>query len=281
MVKVDPEQAREVVPRWKVVKRWLMRHKIETTAIIVVIVGIIVVVNSFVGGSEAAAVPQIQQPPVDENATNTPSETPSDPAEEKPSSILNSPIMTELALLTDPAILYDETSPQYKAAEWLISSDSLKLTATSPNLRQRYALAALYTATGGGWVTSQGWKTCSAVPPESRDTSATGVQCVVREGKVICADQGSFELCSYIDRSGKALEGKRFLSASNECEWYGIECERDSVININIGTLLEWVHEIFFFHDSPSFFSFFGSSGQRTDWLHSCGVGVAHGVDKD
>lgn len=246
MVKVDPEQAREVEPRWQTVKRWIMRHKIESTAIIVIIVGIVVVVNSFVGGgggSEATAtIPPIQQPPADGNTTDTPytytPNTPSDPPAEE--DIFNSPIITELALLTDPAILYDVTSPQYKAAKWLIVDDSLKLDATSPNLRQRYALAALYTATGGGWLdNSQGWKACSAVPPESSgNTSATGVQCVVREGKVLCTDQGSFELCSYVDRFGDTVEGKRFLSATNECEWYGIKCdEGNSVIEINICTL--------------------------------------------
>ena len=241
MVKVDPKQTVEVEPRWLVVKRWLMRHKVESTAIIVVIVGIVVVVTSFVGGSKAAAIQQPPvDPPVDGNSTSPPSVKPSDPAddEDEPSSvtssILSSPIMNELTLLTDPAILYDETSPQYKAAEWLIAYDSLKLDATSPNLRQRYALAALYTATGGGWVTSQGWTTCNAVPPESRNTSVTGVQCVVREGKVLCADQGSFELCSYIDEFGATVESKRFLSATNECEWYGIRCKDDSVIEINI-----------------------------------------------
>jgi hypothetical protein len=150
--------------------------------------------------------------------------------------------MNELALLTDPAILFDETSPQYKAAEWLISLDSLKLNATSPNLAHRYALATLYTATGGSLISAEGWKACGAVPPESTsiNTTASGVQCIVRDGKVICANQESFENCTYTDGLEVVVEGKRFMSASTECEWYGVECnDQDSVIKINVGTQIE------------------------------------------
>jgi hypothetical protein len=271
-MKVDPEQAREVESRFQVAKRWVLRHKIETTAIIVVIVGIVFIVTSVVGGggggggSDASPVPQIQQPPTDgggnigntttdtENTTGTdtpptgtPSDATSDPSQkptDKPSHILNSPIMTELSLLTDPAILFDESSSQYKAAEWLISFDPLKLNATSPNLRQRYALATLYTATGGSLISAKAgsWKACGAVPPETeststKNTSAAGVQCIIRDGKVICATQESFETCNYMDRFGVLTEGKRFMSAATECQWYGVECnDQDSVIKINIGT---------------------------------------------
>lgn len=135
--------------------------------------------------------------------------------------------------------LEDSNSPAYQAADWLIAFDFLKLTANAPSLQQRFALATLYFATGGGLASKEGWTRCSAVPPPSENEAtqaASNMQCVVRDGKIICAEQSNFEECVFTDDFGYALQGKRFLSPVDECEWFGITCDANGIVTmIDIG----------------------------------------------
>jgi len=151
--------------------------------------------------------------------------------------VMDSAIFQKLSLLTD---LQDTTSPQYAAADWLVAFDFLKLGENDPALQQRFALATFYMATGGGLAEKQGWTRCSAVPPPSENEqteAASNMQCVLREGKIICAEKNHFEICDVSDEYGTVSQGKRFLSPVSECEWFGITCDANGVVTmIDIGT---------------------------------------------
>jgi len=80
---------------------------------------------------------------------------------------------------------------QERARNWIINEDPLGLNGDSANLVQRYALATFYFATGG----DTHWYDCSR--------NATVTDCNVDEQKT------------------------RFLSGENECNWFGVTCEKD------------------------------------------------------
>ena len=89
--------------------------------------------------------------------------------------------------------LIDETTPQYKALDWILFTD-LGTCPEDHNLADRYALAVIYFATNGDL-----WSACNAV------TSPNIAPC--EEG-----DEG------------------RFLSTGNECDWYGVVCDEQNEI---------------------------------------------------
>ena len=64
-------------------------------------------------------------------------------------------IVTYLATISGMSALVDITTPQYKAACWIIYDDVKNLTAFSSNLVQRYVLGLFYIATNGpNWIRS-------------------------------------------------------------------------------------------------------------------------------
>ena len=235
-----------------------MSHKIETTAILVCLIGTAAILAIVYAPSDKAPspTPVANTPNTGKWCESTPNgddvegtDMPSGDEEEGDDTggdvpppapgtdaIMDSPIFQKLLLLTD---LQDTSSPQYKAADWLIALDFLKLGANDPNLQQRFALATFYMATGGGLATKNGWTRCSAVPPPAENDNsqaASNIQCVVHNGNVICAERGNFETCSFTDDTGTMSEGNRFLSAVNECEWFGITCDTSGVVTrIDIG----------------------------------------------
>jgi hypothetical protein len=260
MTKLDKEQARalERPSKWQSAKKWLVSHKIETTAILVCVIGAAAILAIVYAPSNDAPSPapatnfpntgSSESTPNGDNvgtpdmssgdgeggddigSGGAPSPAPGSDA------VMNSPIFQKLSLLTD---LQDTSSPPYKAADWLIALDFLKLGVDSPNLQQRFALATFYMATGGGLVTKDGWVKCSAVPPlveNDNSEAASNIQCVVHNGKVVCAEKGNFETCEYTDEFGSMSQGNRFLSAVDECEWFGISCNENGVVTrIDIG----------------------------------------------
>lgn len=259
MTKLEKEQARglERPSRWQGVKKWLMSHKIETTAILVCLLGTAAILAIvYVPSDEAPSPTSVVNTPNTGDSESTPNngdvggtDAPSGNEEESddivgdvpppaPSTdaIMDSPIFQKLLLLTD---LQDTSSPQYKAADWLIALDFLKLGAEAPNLQQRFALATFYMATGGGLAIKNGWTRCSAVPPPTENDNneaASNIQCMVHNGNVICAERGNFETCDFTDDSGTMSQGYRFLSPVNECEWFGITCDDSGVVTrIDIG----------------------------------------------
>lgn len=221
-------------------KRWLRHHKIEMLAVIVVIVGIAYISVTVSNRNQAAESDPQKKPPIDDTDgthDDGPTSSPQEESGQDPQDWLNSPIVTELSLVTDSALLYDETTPQYLAAKWVVKYDLLQLSETSPNLRQRYALATLYLSTGGALLENDAWSTCGAVPPESTNTSVSGVLCVVRDGKVVCGDEDTFDTCEYKDRFGESQTGRRFLSSSHECDWAFVTCDENmEPQGLNIGT---------------------------------------------
>jgi hypothetical protein len=253
MTKLEKEQARglERPSRWQGVKKWLMSHKIETTAILVCLLGTAAILAIvYVPSDEAPSPTSVVNTPNTGDSESTPNngdvggtDAPSGNEEESddivgdvpppaPSTdaIMDSPIFQKLLLLTD---LQDTSSPQYKAADWLIALDFLKLGAEAPNLHQRFALATFYMATGGGLAIKNGWTRCSAVPPPTENDNneaASNIQCMVHNGNVICAERGNFETCDFTDDSGTMSQGNRFLSPVNECEWFGITCDDSGVV---------------------------------------------------
>lgn len=250
MTKVSQEQARSIErkSRCQAMKQWILRYKIETTGVLVVLLGAIVILclvyipsdsnntttdapvnTDDTNGSDTST-------PTDNNNNNAPSSTPPGPAPDD--LIADSPIFQKLALLSD---LQDPLSPQYKAADWLVALDFLKISEKSSSLHQRFALATLYLSTGGGLTSRNGsWTRCSAVPPleeNSAEQAASNMQCILRDGKIICAEKGNFETCAFTDEEGVLIQGKRFLSPVSECEWYGVTCNENGVVTmIDIGT---------------------------------------------
>ena len=92
--------------------------------------------------------------------------------------------------------LDDPSSPVYKSAEWLVTTDPMQICADDENLTQRYVLVLLYFSTSGDF-----WASCAQ---NSSNTSCP---------------QGV----------------NRFLSDTSECEWHGITCDAGSVTHINLG----------------------------------------------
>jgi len=113
-----------------------------------------------------------------------------------------------LETVSDPTSLNNNTTPQGKAAEWLVSVDEAHLCPgedyTCPRrLVQRYALAVIYFATGG-----DDWTKCS-----------------FSDGN--CGNEYPF------------VNQESFLSGSHECQWAGIDCLVQSmcVTVINFGEI--------------------------------------------
>jgi hypothetical protein len=117
--------------------------------------------------------------------------------------------------------VYKEGSPYYRAANWIMFEDPLRLQPEAPNLIQRYHMALFYFLT-----TSNGekpWNTCN--PPGENES----------------------DKCTYI---GDEIEGivdanaTRWLSKMHECEWHGVFC--DPVQNIIALEVCKYYLYIFF-----------------------------------
>ena len=85
--------------------------------------------------------------------------------------------------LADPALLSDESSSEYKAMNWIINEDVLRLdptdssVGTTRRITQRYSLATLYFASPvGQWMTANGWL-------NEDECTWFGIAC--RNGKVV------------------------------------------------------------------------------------------------
>ena len=97
-----------------------------------------------------------------------------------------SAITTKIASISDVTVLQNPISPQARARDFILYTDPLFLCSNSPNILQRYSMVVFYYSTGG-----PGWNYCSA------------------DSSKICTE----------------TQGKRYLSNSHECEWYGSACD--------------------------------------------------------
>ena len=64
-----------------------------------------------------------------------------------------------LVRITEPRVLEDETTPQYRARQWLFFGDNNEIEIEEPRIIQRFALAAIFFATGGedSWTDAYNW----------------------------------------------------------------------------------------------------------------------------
>ena len=64
-----------------------------------------------------------------------------------------------LVRITEPKVLEDETTPQYRARQWLFFGDNNEIEIEEPRIIQRFALAAIFFATGGedSWTDAYNW----------------------------------------------------------------------------------------------------------------------------
>ena len=97
-----------------------------------------------------------------------------------------STITAKIASISDATVLQNPISPQARARDFILYTDPLFLCSNSPNILQRYSMAVFYYSTGG-----PGWNYCSA------------------DSSKICTE----------------TQGKRYLSNSHECQWYGSTCD--------------------------------------------------------
>ena len=100
--------------------------------------------------------------------------------------------------------LSDETSPQAKAAEWLINEDPMALDPDADSLIQRYLLALFYFDT----TQVKEWLSCNK--PKANETSECGFQKLIR----------AFPELEY-----EEVPWFRWLSGEHECMWAGIFCD--------------------------------------------------------
>lgn len=131
-------------------------------------------------------------------------------------------------------LLQDRLSSVGRAYRWITQEDDLHIVQTPTGIVQRFALAVFYFATGGLRTTST-WKYCSAVPTDvSNDHESFSSRCVMDEGDetVLCASPDAFVQCrEYYDGDSTPLFPKRrWLSPVSECEWYGVTCNDDDVV---------------------------------------------------
>ena len=108
--------------------------------------------------------------------------------------------ITELIIDVSGVVsLLDPQSPQFRAYQWILADDPMQLMAFQiPAILQRYVLATLYYATA-----AEEWSWC---------------------GRPL---------------GGSPCEGEemRFLGGGSECTWFGVICQRDVVMAVNLG---EW-----------------------------------------
>eukprot|EP00581_Thalassiosira_minuscula_P009418 CAMPEP_0183706430 /NCGR_PEP_ID=MMETSP0737-20130205/3263_1 /TAXON_ID=385413 /ORGANISM="Thalassiosira miniscula, Strain CCMP1093" /LENGTH=676 /DNA_ID=CAMNT_0025933843 /DNA_START=44 /DNA_END=2074 /DNA_ORIENTATION=+ len=99
--------------------------------------------------------------------------------------------------------------PRYRALDWILHYDELKLESDDKNLYQRYVLALLAFA-----LDSLAWYNCGEHRKFSNET-----EFFVEE---ICEVQ--------VKETGQLETHSVWLTSTDECEWYGVICSGDGVV---------------------------------------------------
>uniref|UniRef100_A0A7S1VI90 L domain-like protein n=1 Tax=Grammatophora oceanica TaxID=210454 RepID=A0A7S1VI90_9STRA len=167
------------------------RFRLYTIAIslllIVVIVGAIVGIVASKSGGPATYAP-----------TGAPSAAPSTRADGEYSKQFVRAVGTDVEIPGTPA---------YKAAEWIMMTDPLKLPPDAPNLIQRFILANFYFTTSEA---NGSWRSCGQ-PAENE------------------SDDCIFQSIERLDNDTQVYDPKpgavRWLSGLHECEWIGNQCD--------------------------------------------------------
>jgi hypothetical protein len=143
-------------------------------------------------------------------------------------------ILGQLMKISSIDKLNDPNSAQFKAAEWILFQDTHQLAVDADNLFQRYALVVMYYS-----LQENGpWATCG----EEDNTYQNSTFCDGRYRKDAYDDDSYYDE-EYDDAplSFSQRDNNKWLSASDECSWFGIFCNSDSdgsVHAIHIGELL-------------------------------------------
>mmetsp|Transcript_1558 Transcript_1558/g.2787 ORF Transcript_1558/g.2787 Transcript_1558/m.2787 type:complete len:787 (-) Transcript_1558:300-2660(-) len=130
----------------------------------------------------------------------------------------------ESALLSDPSVLNDPTSPQSRALDWITYEDpGGLLDCFAPTLLQRWALAVFYYST-----TKDNAQWLSCFPSDD----PTDTNCIAKElDRDYVIEDGSFleiDPSLYVD----VADQKQWLKDGNECLWWGIECSTEGDVGI-------------------------------------------------
>ena len=98
-----------------------------------------------------------QVPTLSVQPTNIPSSIPSSTPSISPRTLEITNLILSMDYMTNDK-LYDQSSPQHKAFEWIIYNDPMQIHSNSPRLLQRYHLVALYHTNGGrSWQNNESW----------------------------------------------------------------------------------------------------------------------------
>jgi hypothetical protein len=113
-------------------------------------------------------------------------------------------IEEQLELEVGSEKLYDPSTAEYLAKEWIIFEDSLQLLPMDANLVQRFLLAAFYFETHK----SGEWLSCNHQGEDNPDET--------------CDYQ---RIVTIYPLTYEAVPGIRWLSSSHECNWAGLQCD--------------------------------------------------------
>jgi hypothetical protein len=143
------------------------------------------------------------------------------------------------------SLLEEPGSPPNMAYNWIMEQDEMRWDQEYPTMVQRFLLATFYFATGGR-LTTASWHVCSAVPNNQlqgqTNTNAFATKCVSENEKDndadtttrVCAKFIDFNECpEYYERfelEAPSNPKKRWLSWTNECDWYGIVCDQQGLV---------------------------------------------------
>jgi len=124
--------------------------------------------------------------------------------------------------------VYEQGSPQYMAAQYIVNVDGRELAPTDHNLIQRYVLALIFTSLDG-W----NWKWCGGV--QDKDTCVypcweVDEDCAIDKCKVY---QNETQRSKYAGE----CDAKRFLEDAHECDWYGVNCQENADGNLVVTEL--------------------------------------------
>jgi hypothetical protein len=145
-------------------------------------------------------------------------------------------------------LLEDPGSPQNMAYNWIMEQDEMRWDQEYSTVVQRFLLATFYFATGGR-LTTPSWHVCSAFPNnqlqgQTNTNTFNGIKCVSENDENdddtttttsrVCAKFDDFEECpEYYERfelEAPSNPKKRWLSWTNECDWYGIVCDQQGLV---------------------------------------------------
>jgi hypothetical protein len=112
-------------------------------------------------------------------------------------------IKEQMMLVVGAQKLDDTSSPYYKALDWIVNKDPMKLDPNAPNLKQRYLSALFYyqTTEFGPWL--------SCNPAEKGQNE----------------DCNWAKLVSVFPNAYQQVPWIRWLSSHHECLWAGVFCD--------------------------------------------------------